>query len=344
MDSVCTQCGAALSAPTISDESNATQSAIVCPVCNAYVPQVPVAPLPDGALLNFSISTLVSICIHTAGLIGIALCTWPAISAHEEDLGTEVAIALLPSETLSEARDESLELDEVSNIRQENEQLDEADLLVDGVSAAMGELYADNSLGILAPSGAAGGAHTQVEVLTGGGGALDGEATFMGLQAQGRRFCIIADRSGSMFGTKFEYLKTEILATLDGMRGHTRLQIIFFNTRALPYPKPDWLAPRAERDAVQVWLDGLVADGDTYPTPAFVEAFSLEPLPDAIFFMTDGRFDARAVNQIQRLNRVAQRVVPIHTITFVDRGAEPMMRKIAEDSGGKYRHVDGAAP
>ena len=299
-------------------------------------------PPAEPALFTFSISTLASVCIHTALLIGCALCTWGAVQMQQEDDGVEIAIAGLPSETLSDPRDESLELEEVTSTPRDAEEFDEADLLIDGAQVAMGEIYADNAIGILAPSGAAGGAAPQIEMVTGGGGALDGEATFMGLQAQGRRFCIIADRSGSMYGTKFEYLKEEILATIDGMRGHTRIQIIFFNTRALPYPKPDWLPPRSERDAVQVWLDGLVADGDTYPSPAFVEAFSLEPLPDAIFFMTDGRFDARAVNQILRLNTVAQRKVPIHTITFVERGAEPMMRKIAEDSGGKYRHVDGA--
>ena len=341
MESVCTKCGAALTAPELPGGAATSSGFGTCPACQAYVPHAAPAPVADGAMLNFSISTLASVCIHTVGLIGCALFTWAGIANSEADPGVEVAIAVLPSETLAEPRDESLELSEVASVRQDNEQLDEADLLIEGVEVALGDIYADNTLGILAPSGAAGGAHSKVEVLTGGGGALDGEATFMGLQAQGRRFCIIADRSGSMFGTKFEYLKDEILATLDGMRGHTRLQIIFFNTRALPYPKPDWLAPRAERDAVKVWLDGLVADGDTYPTPAFVEAFSLEPLPDAIFFMTDGQFDARAVNQILRLNTVAQRMVPIHTITFVDRSAEPMMRKIAEDSGGKYRHVDG---
>ena len=292
-------------------------------------------------MLTFSISTLASICIHTLLLIGCALLTWGTLESDAGDDGFEVAIASLPTENLSDPRDETLDWEEVTNVPADSEALEQIDLTVEGPSAPIGEIYADNVIGALAPSGIAGGAAPQVNIVT-SGSALDGEATFMGLQAQGRRFCIIADRSGSMFGTKFEYLKEEILSTIDGMRGHTRIQIVFFNTRALPYPKDAWLPPRSERDAIKIWLDGLVADGDTYPTPAFVEAFAMEPLPDAIFFMTDGRFDARVVNQILRLNTVAQQKVPVHTITFVDRGAEPMMRKIAADSGGKYRHVSGA--
>lgn len=313
----------------------------VCAACAAdYAPHRSAQPLAESGLLTFSVSTLSSISIHTALLIGCALFTWGLAPADQPgDEGTEVAIATLATEQLDRRSDERLEAEEVEAASDAMEQLDDVDLLVEGPPDSPGEAALDGLVGMLAPSGSGGGGMQNIEAVTGGGGAVDGQATFMGIQAQGRRFFIIADRSGSMFGTKFEHLKEEILATLDGMRSHTRVQIVLFNTRALTYPEPDWLEPRSKRDAVKVWLDGLVADGDTYPTPAFVEAFEMQPLPDAIFFMTDGQFDPRVVNQILRLNTTAQRPVPIHTITFVDRVAEPMMRKIAADSGGKYRHV-----
>ena len=340
MNSACVKCGAESSAASPA-ATIAGAAPVVCAACgHAYSPHSTPAPLVDGGLVNFSISTLASICIHTALLIGCALVTWGAASSLDSgDEGIEVAIASLTTEDLERRPDERLETSEVATSHRESEQLESVDLLVEGPPASNGEVGID-ALGILAPSGAGGSQMERIEAVTGGGGALDGEATFMGVQAQGRRFCIIADRSGSMFGTKFERLKKEILATLDDMRSHTRVQMVLFNTRALAYPKSEWLHPRDERDEMEVWLNGLVADGDTYPTPAFVEAFSLEPLPDAIFFMTDGQFDPRVVKQILRLNTTAQRVVPVHTITFVDRSAELMMRKIAEDSGGKYRHVN----
>mgnify|MGYP002624177924 FL=1 len=300
--------------------------------------------MAEGAMLNFSISTLASICIHTGLLIGCALFTWGGGDVNLGDDGTEVTIAILPSENLIDRPEELLDAEEVEDAHCEPDELNEAELQIDGPASGVGDVGIDSELSLLAPSGSSGGGGMPaIGTISGGGGALDGQATFMGIQAQGRRFCIIADRSGSMFGTKFEYLKEEILATMDGMRGHTRLQIILFNTRATRYPEEEWFPPRGERDAVKVWLDGLVADGDTYPTPAFVQAFEMKPLPDAIFFMTDGRFDGRVVNQIMRLNKKSQRTVPVHTITFVDRSAATMMQKIADDSGGKYRHVDGTS-
>ena len=59
--------------------------------------------------------------------------------------------------------------------------------------------------------------------------------------------------------------------------------------------------------------------------------------------MTDGLFGPAVAGVIPALNS-ARRVVPIHSISFVDRSAEPWLRKIAEDSKGTYRHVDLGAP
>jgi len=357
MEPVCTQCGAPVAAAH--NEQPAAGAALgLCIRCVAGDYAAPAStPLGAAGLFTFSISTLASVCVHTGLLIAAVLITWGADSSEDNgDDGTEVAIASLVREQLDNRPDESLDADEIARSPTDDEPLDSVDLLLNGPSDLRGDAAIDNVLAALAPSGAGAsgagasgagasgagaGGIPRIEPVSGGGGALDGRATFMGIQAQGRRFCIIADRSGSMFGTKFEHLKSEILKTLDGMRSYTRVQIILFNTRAMPYPKTEWLPPRTERDAIEVWLDGLVAAGDTNPTPAFVEAFELEPLPDAIFFMTDGQFDPRVVNQILRLNTVAQRTVPVHTITFVERAAEPMMRKIAADSGGKYRHVSG---
>jgi hypothetical protein len=70
-------------------------------------------------------------------------------------------------------------------------------------------------------------------------------------------------------------------------------------------------------------------------------AFQLSPPPDVIFFMTDGLFDERAVDEIAKLNRQSGRNVQINTISFMDTSSEPLMRRIASDSGGRYRHVAG---
>ena len=84
--------------------------------------------------------------------------------------------------------------------------------------------------------------------------------------------------------------------------------------------------------------------GGHEPLPAFEAAFTrLRPRPDAIFFMTDGLFRPEVADVIPTLN-AGRKPVPIHSISLVDRGAEALLRKIADDSEGTYRHVDLNAP
>jgi hypothetical protein len=193
----------------------------------------------------------------------------------------------------------------------------------------------------LPPSAAAVGGAEQFGAVGSGGGSLGGGASFMGVYAHGTRFCIIADCSGSMRGPKLEHVKEEIRETLSGMGSQARFQLVFFHSRENPFPQPGWRNPRRDRRDLETWLAAVEAGGGTYPTPAFRIALSLSPRPDAIFFMTDGQFDPGVVEEVAALNHDGQRRVKINTISFIDRSAEAQMRKIAEDSGGEYRHVAG---
>jgi Mg-chelatase subunit ChlD len=109
----------------------------------------------------------------------------------------------------------------------------------------------------------------------------------------------------------------------------------------VPFPQPGWRHPRRDRAEVARWLQDLSAAGGTDPTPAFMQAFQLSPAPDAIFFMTDGLFEEHVVDHVAQMNRQSGREVQINTISFMDTSAEPLMRRIASDSGGRYRHVAG---
>lgn len=296
--------------------------------------------------MSISISTLASISIHTGLLIVCALVTLAPANHESPREGTEVKISGLAAEQLDRPRNESLD-EQSLNSASENDSANSEllDPLTITADISPGDLALNDALALAAPSGAGGGGGSRgalddLAALASGGNTFDGQATFMGAAAQGRRFCIVADRSGSMLGDKFDTLRKELLTTIDDMRAHTRVQIILFNTRAVGYPRVEWLHPRDEREGIETWLATMIAAGDTYPTPAFVQAFNLDPLPDAIFFMTDGQFDPHVVTQIRRLNTTAQRPVPIHTITFVDRSAAHLMRTIARESDGTYRHVD----
>jgi hypothetical protein len=179
---------------------------------------------------------------------------------------------------------------------------------------------------------------------TGTGAGSPGKATFMGVEAMGRRFLIIADRSGSMAGPKFDRLVAELTQTVKGLKPGARFYVILYNQEALPYPDMRWLSGRRDTTNFLQWLAGVGPAGNTNPLSAFQVAFSrLRPRPDAIFFMTDGLFSPLVADEIPALN-VGHKPVPIHSISFVDRSSEAWLRKIADDSKGTYRHVDLSSP
>ncbi|MFI4876465.1 MAG: VWA domain-containing protein, partial [Blastopirellula sp. JB062] len=173
----------------------------------------------------------------------------------------------------------------------------------------------------------------------GGGSGVGAGASFMGLRAAGRRFCIIADCSGSMSGVKLDYVKEEILETVSSLPREAQFQVIFFQSQALPFPQSGWRHPKRDFNALSEWLKTVGPAGGTNPLPAFEIAMKYTPRPDAVFFMTDGLFDAKDVGEVKKLNDLSEPRVKVHAISFMDRSAEPLMRQIAAESGGEYRHV-----
>ena len=323
---------------------------VICPHCNGTI-RLPDADGYDeeerqpaanvtGSWASNSISGLASLVAHAALLLILAAVTCDYRGGGGGE-GEEVLIGELPVENLSESPDEELDTDDAEVAAEQSEDLDEMLEVVTPLDASESDFSIEVNLADFAPSSASGGGSPAISALAGGGGALGEGASFMGVHAKGTRFCIIADRSGSMEGPKLDFVKEEILETLSTMRGRGRFQLIFFNTRDLSYPEPGWRHPKKERTDVATWLQTVTAGGGTYPTPAFRVALSLSPRPDAIFFMTDGLFPDQVVDEVADLNRRGERRVQIHTISFMDTSAEALMRKIASDSGGRYRHVSG---
>jgi DNA-directed RNA polymerase subunit RPC12/RpoP len=321
---------------------------VACPNCGQKIrlpeaepheEQKPTTMRVPGAWLVDSASGVVSLLVHLILLLILAHVT--CSYGGGGDMGEEVAIGELPGETLTESSDQF-------DVQQAVEQASQADQLEDTleVETPSPTLAASDSTSLniseLMPGAAAGGGGVEVGLAgLGGGGALGEGASFMGVFSKGSRFCIIADNSGSMSGAKLEHVKAEILETITTIKGRGRFQVIFFNTRAVPFPGAGWRHPQNDRSDLANWLQSVTPGGGTNPLPAFQVALSMNPRPDVIFFMTDGQFEADVAPQVALLNgRGSERVV-INTISFVDRSGEPDMQKIASDSGGKYRFVSG---
>ncbi len=172
-------------------------------------------------------------------------------------------------------------------------------------------------------------------------------ADFLGSQGKGRRFCIIADNSGSMSGAKLADLKVQLLKTISDVHENAEFYVFFFNTSAEPMPHPTWLKAGApEMETVKTWVKNTPARGGTQPVPAFTAAFKLDPPPDVIFFMTDGQFANTASARITDLNGTPRKSV-VNTIMFapVPKGGfvpvgplpgEDNLKRIADLNGGTF--------
>lgn len=203
--------------------------------------------------------------------------------------------------------------------------------------------------------GGAGGGSI-AEGLGAGGGAGGGGAKFFGVEARGSRFVYICDISGSMNydargtpnGKKLLTLKIELAESIKALLEHMQFFVIFFSSDAEPMQEGrKWITalPPGKKFALDI-VNRQTAFGGTEPWPAFDIALSMRPLPDAIYFMTDGEFDISVAEQVRQVNGrtasgAASRRVPIHCISLVSREGEEVLRKIAAESGGTYLHVEG---
>jgi len=335
----CLHCSGDIRVPPGYDEAN-----IVCPHCHQVVDlpktEAPVAETTkeegDGSWITSAIGGLVSMVVHMALIFTFALVTCNYYDGGGGE-GNEVLIGKVNTQELDDTTEEELDPSESPQETAADEELEQP----------LDELSPDFSLPedgveVLTPkmAGGSSGAKLDFGGASGTAGTIGEGASFMGLRAKGRLFCIVADRSGSMAGKKLEYVKEEILETIRGLKHGQRFQVVFFNNQKTPYTKSQWLHPRRDLPEFQSWLaDDISAGGGTLPHEALRHAFNLDPRPDVIFLMTDGQFQGDPFQLIASLN-TGRRKVTIHTISFVDRVEEARLRKIANANGGQYRHVD----
>jgi hypothetical protein len=201
-------------------------------------------------------------------------------------------------------------------------------------------------------SGGAGGGDVGDGSGLGQGGSGSGKGTsFFGVEAKGSRFLYICDISGSMNwgedgvenGKRLRTLKRELTDSVNSMSEEMSFYVIFFSSGAAPINPEShrWIPAKDnnKRWAVEK-IGNQQAFGGTEPWGAFELGFQMRPAPDAIYFMTDGAFNAEVASKIAMVN-VGSRKVPIHCICLVDRSGEEVMRKIAVDSGGTFTYVPG---
>jgi Mg-chelatase subunit ChlD len=178
--------------------------------------------------------------------------------------------------------------------------------------------------------------------VTAGAGPKPKEAAFFGVRGGGKRFVFIVDVSGSMLGAKLDRLKDELTKSVRALERDAEFSIVFFAGDAQVIDQ-SWMTASSDRDRAIQLIARQGCSGGTDPTKAFDFAFkTLSPIPDCVFFMTDGQIPPWIPDHVRGLN-AARIPSEIHTIVVGSPTEEPAMRphmeRIASENHGTYTFV-----
>jgi hypothetical protein len=182
-----------------------------------------------------------------------------------------------------------------------------------------------------------------------GGGSGPGPKGLFGLGggAAANKIVYVLDHSGSMIDT-FDFLRVEVKDKLGKLTPAQRFSVVMFSEEVdAVFPKDATAlvsaTPTVKRDLV-TFVDNVRAAGkndDLYEpfAKSMQKAFSMQP--QVIYFLTDGNFDPKIVDEVKRLNTAAGGKVRVYTIAFikVSKEAEESLKTIALDNGGKFKYV-----
>ena len=177
---------------------------------------------------------------------------------------------------------------------------------------------------------------------TPGGGGIGPKGPVFGHGGNARKITFVCDASGSMLN-KMGTLKRELSRAVQGLRAIQSFGIVFFrdeNYNALD--KSLLMATPENKIKAEKFLDDVIPKGETKPIPGIEIAFKQQP--ELIYILTDGDFpDNEAVlKRIRELNR--DKKVKINTIAFVsdtdtDTAFMDLLKQIAKENNGIYKHV-----
>lgn len=189
--------------------------------------------------------------------------------------------------------------------------------------------------------GAAGGS-------LGPGGGGGGGASFFGIGGRGSRFVYIVDISGSMAnGMRYQVAMEELKRSLTALPDFAQFVVYLFSDQCYEPPFQDSYLKAMPSNVVRMkkWIDTTGPMGGTEPTTSFERALTLNPLPDVIFFLTDGEIPESVPEMLSERNGAnGKKRVVIHTVAFSNDAGQGLLRRIARDSEGTFRYVPVGGP
>jgi hypothetical protein len=184
-----------------------------------------------------------------------------------------------------------------------------------------------------------GGGSSGLSVGVGGSGG--GGASFFGIASTGNRFCYIVDISGSMrSGNRIGSALQELSKSIKALPDFAKFYILFYHSAVIEPPSQrGW--NRARRSVVRRMVTEFQTInplGGTNPILAFEQAMKLKPLPEVIYFLTDGDSLGFQLDDLVSMMPNKKTIV-INTIAFGNNSTQQLLRDIANATGGKYNFI-----
>jgi hypothetical protein len=322
--------------------------------------------------LHVGLPLSVSLLLHATLFALLALTTWHVldprdraagdIEASLRDVGGDPSQSfgwstesLLPSTDLPPSVEATPRFDVSALTRQGDAQASTGEQAGnDGGGFGLGEIGRSGVVGLGGGMGEAGG-QGGGEGFGSGGGV--GTAGVWDLRVAGDKFAYVVDFSGSI-KVVVDDLRRELKRSVGRLKPTQQFNVfIFYSTESgkdrfvtdsfaadLQPARPD-----VKRRFFE-WIDRQVPTGSTDPRQAMRRALQLKP--DAVFFLSDGIFEDRIVEDVRQYNRGVR--IRIHGLVFDELLLEDVsgiprltegahrMKRIAEESGGKTKIVTGS--
>ena len=173
---------------------------------------------------------------------------------------------------------------------------------------------------------------------------------FFGIEARGRKFVYVLDRSASMAvegGVPLDTAKRELVRSLDSLGGSQQFHLVFYNQRVTVFAPGSHrgrpiFADDETKAAARRFIEGIRADGGTRHHEALATALRLRP--DVVFLLTDADAgDDLAADEAARLARDLGSTT-LHVVQFAtgEEVRSPRLERLALGSGGRYERIDPA--
>jgi len=172
----------------------------------------------------------------------------------------------------------------------------------------------------------------------GGIGVGKSQTAFFGNRAKkgAESIVFIIDASTTMgqIGKRFERALTELRSSIEKLTAGHRFNIIFFSDQALKWQEHMTVAsPENKRSALEFVESMREFKGSgTLPVPPMKQA--MEDNPEVIFLLTDGDF--LSDDSAELLAMCKEKKIRVYPIGFGDKVNEPLLQKLADQSGGLY--------